>query len=61
MNIKNSIEAVHDKITDMGAKAMVAATNAAGRAMNSTFFNIYILPFFFIITFYQINLKLIFF
>ena len=28
MNIKNSIEAAHDKITDMGAKAMVAATNA---------------------------------
>lgn len=35
MNIKNSIEAVHDKITDMGAKAMVAATNAAGRAMKT--------------------------
>ncbi len=35
MNIKNSIEAVHDKINDMGARAMVAATNAAGRAMNT--------------------------
>ena len=35
MNIKNSIEAVHDKITDMGAKAMVAVTNAAGKAMNT--------------------------
>ena len=35
MNIKNSIETVHDKITDMGARTMVAATNAAGKAMNT--------------------------
>lgn len=31
----NVINNVQDKVTDMGARAMVAATNATGRAMNT--------------------------
>lgn len=33
--IRTAIEKAQDNITDIGAKAMVAATNAAGRAMNT--------------------------
>ena len=33
--IRTAIEKAQDTMTDIGAKAMVAATNAAGRAMNT--------------------------
>ena len=33
--IRTAIEKAQDTMTDIGAKAMVAATNAAGRALNT--------------------------
>ena len=33
--IRTAIEKAQDTMTDIGAKTMVAATNAAGRAMNT--------------------------
>ena len=34
MNIKNRIANAHDKVNEMGARAMLAAANVTGKAMN---------------------------
>lgn len=35
MNIKNRIASAHDKVNEMGARAMLAAANVTGKAMNT--------------------------
>lgn len=35
MNIKNRIANAHDKVNEMGARAMLAAANVTGKAMNT--------------------------